>query len=119
MKTVVTLAAFLCSVNTYAASEVLLNCKNIDQEDIRTAVVQTYEDPAKKFSLELILTSPQGIQQSLEIDSEDYSEGWIALPADDTAERYLVRQDKGWEIFGTIDDVNFFATAECEEAPLY
>ncbi|WP_295904939.1 hypothetical protein [uncultured Bdellovibrio sp.] len=119
MKTFVALATVLFGFKAMAASEVLLNCKNIDQDDITSAIVRTYEDPAKKFSLELVLTSPKGEVQSLEIDSEDYNEGWIALPTDDTAERYLTRQQEGWEIFGTIGQVNFTAEAQCEEAPLY
>lgn len=115
MKFVVAIATVLVGFNALASTEVLLNCKHIDQADISSAVVQTYADPAKKFSLELILTSPAGETQSIEIDSEDYTEGWIALPAEDTAERYLTRQEGGWEIFGTIGQATYFATATCEE----
>lgn len=119
MKTLVALASILFGFKATAASEVLLNCKNLDQTDITSAIVQTYEDPAKRFSLELVLIAPNGEVNSLEIDSEDYNEGWISLPTDDTAERYLTRQADGWEIFGTVGQASYSAKAECEEKPLF
>lgn len=119
MKSLLALSVMLVGFQASAASQVLLACKNIDQTDISKVLVRTFEDPAKKFSYELLLMSPQGEETSIEIDSEDYNEGWISLPNDDVAERYLIRQEDGWEIFGTIGQAQFTSPAECEEAPLY
>ncbi|KHD89552.1 MAG: hypothetical protein OM95_02940 [Bdellovibrio sp. ArHS] len=117
MKSVVALALGMFGFNTLASAEVLLNCTYIDQPDISSAVVQTYANPAKKYTLELVLTSPSGETVSLPIDSEDYNEGWIVLPSDEAAERYLTRQQEGWEIFGAVGQKTYFATAICEEKP--
>ncbi|XGC80192.1 hypothetical protein ACES2L_12750 [Bdellovibrio bacteriovorus] len=119
MKAILALPVLFFGLQSFAATEIVLNCKYIDLDDIASAIVRTYEDPAKRFSYEMILTSPKGEVSSYEIETEDYNEGYIQLPHDGMTERYLTREQDGWLVVNYLGDSGFTARAQCEEAPLY
>lgn len=115
MKTGVFATTFALLLSTAAQGKPLLNCSYIAQTDIRSARVEALKD---LNYVHLTLVSPAGLKQITKIDSEQYREGWIELPAGDMYERYLMRTNEGWEIFSTQGPKTYRAKAQCEEAPL-
>ncbi|UOF01113.1 hypothetical protein [Bdellovibrio reynosensis] len=119
MKAILALPVLFFGLQSVAATEIVLNCTSLGLDDISTAIVRTYEDSAKRFSYEMVLTSAKGEVSSFEIETEDYSEGYIQLPHDGMTERYLNREQDGWFVVNYLGDSGFVTKAQCEEAPLY
>ncbi|MNL24884.1 hypothetical protein D3C87_1463360 [compost metagenome] len=118
MKSIFATLVVLSAINVQALPKTVLHCSNVDQGDIRSVIVTTSEKNQDLGVLEMTLFNANGESKDLVISDEDFNEGWIPLPNDDVAERYLIRQADGWEVFSMIGDENLFSKADCEEFDL-